>query len=290
MVEKNCSNILKCDYERRKVLNIDGFNIIECNQCNHRYTPPTTNLSVHVRKIYKDDYFFGGGAGYPNYFKNKDVLINHGKRYAKIIKKYRNPGHILDIGAACGFILKGFELEGWTGTGIDPNERMVKYGREQLNLNLLNTPLEKLDINNQFDLISLIQVISHFYDLDRSLEVINRQLKNEGLLLIETWDRESWLAKVLGKKWHQYSPPSVLHWFSRKTLINILGQHGFEPIKFGKPTKKISLQHGISLLKSKNPNGAFKFLLEKLEQSKISNMKIVYPPVDVFWAIFMKKH
>ena len=119
MAKKVCSNILKCENERSKVLSIDEFSIIECIQCNHHYTPPTTNLSNHIRKVYKDDYFFGGGVGYPDYLKNKDVLINHGRKYAKIIKKYKNPGHILDIGAACGFILKGFELEGWTGTGID---------------------------------------------------------------------------------------------------------------------------------------------------------------------------
>jgi len=286
---KQCSKILECNIPHRNVFKKNDYDILECIQCEQRYSIPPTQSKTHIEKVYNDEYFLGGGAGYPNYFQEKEILITQGRNYARLVNKYTQPGLVLDVGAACGFLLKGFELEGWEGMGIEPNQKMVSYGIEELNLNLINTPLEELSLNEQFDLIALIQVIGHFYDLDKALEIISHQLKNDGFLLVESWDMESLPAKLLGKYWHEYSPPSVLRWFSKKSLISVLDQYGFEPIKFGRPKKKISLQHALSLLKSKQPNGLFKSILDKLQRSNLTNINIIYPPVDIFWGLFRKK-
>jgi len=288
MKSKVCSNILECKSSRRIDFKKNEHDILECLQCGHRYSNTSLENKNHIKTVYNDQYFLGGGDGYPNYFKERKILINRGRNYARMLKKYTQPGLVLDVGAACGFLLKGFELEGWQGMGIEPNQNMVIYGNEELKVNLINAPFEESSFNKQFDLIALIQVIGHFYDLDKALKKINQQTKNDGLLLVESWDMASLPAKLLGKYWHEYSPPSVLNWFSKKTLISILGQYGFEPIKFGRPKKKISLQHALSLLRSKQPNGMFKSLLGKLEQSRLTNMNIMYPPVDIFWGLFRK--
>ena len=77
---------------------------------------------------YSDDYFFKGGAGYSDYTLEKDMLIKRGEYYADKISKYLVAGKVLDVGAAAGFLLKGFENKGWEGTGIEPNHSMVEYG------------------------------------------------------------------------------------------------------------------------------------------------------------------
>ena len=85
-----------------------------------------------MKQIYCDSYFCEGKNGYPNYLGEKQILIKHGNRYAKIISKYiNNPGTILDVGCAAGFILKCFEQNGWTCHGIEPNKTMVKFGKKE---------------------------------------------------------------------------------------------------------------------------------------------------------------
>jgi hypothetical protein len=69
-----------------------------------------------VNEIYSDDYFFKGGVGYDDYTLEKEMLIKRGGYYSEKINKYLKAGKVLDVGAAAGFILKGFENKGWNGT------------------------------------------------------------------------------------------------------------------------------------------------------------------------------
>jgi 2-polyprenyl-3-methyl-5-hydroxy-6-metoxy-1,4-benzoquinol methylase len=227
--------------------------------------------------------------GYSNYLNQKDSLIARGKKYARLINRYAPKGTVLDVGAACGFILKGFEMEGWDGTGIEPNEEMVSYGKTHFHQNLVPTSLEEFRSTHTFDLITMIQVIGHFYDFDKSLDNIARHVKPQGLVLIESWERSSLPARLLGKKWHEYNPPSVLQWFSKKTLTAALGQHGFEPVAFGRPQKKISFRHLLSYLQYRSSNKALKSALNKLASSKFTRFHVLYPPLDIFWALYRKK-
>ena len=77
---------------------------------------------------------------------------------------------MLDVGAAAGFILQGFIDGGWKGCGIEPNQQMVNYGNQILGLSLEVGSLEDLVSSDRYDLISMIQVISHFYDLQKAPE------------------------------------------------------------------------------------------------------------------------
>ena len=235
---KVCNNIYTCG-KSKELFTINGYMIKECAICGHRFSiPVVNNLEAHINSNYNDDYFFGGKAGYPNYLNERDILIEHGEYYAKIINKVTKPGKILDVGCAAGFLLQGFINKGWQGCGIEPNEHMIKIGNEEFGLNINRSSLEKFEPAEKFDLISLIQVIGHLYDLHKSIENISKILSKEGLVLVESWDMASWYAKILGKNWHEYSPPTVLHWFSKITLQNLFTQHGFKPCEKRKTFQK----------------------------------------------------
>lgn len=111
----------------------NGINVLECEDCKHHFADFEPTLSKS-NDIYGDNYFNGGKDGYPDYLVNKDILIKRGEKYADIIGKFQKPGKILDVGSAAGFILKGFENKGWKGLGVEPNQSMVTYARENLKL------------------------------------------------------------------------------------------------------------------------------------------------------------
>ena len=69
-----------------------------------------------------------------------------------------------------------------------------------------------------------------------------------GVWVIETWDRESVVARLLGRRWHEINPPSVLHWFSRRSLDALLASLGFERVARGRPRKTIGADHVRALL------------------------------------------
>ena len=273
--------------DRRSYLVKNGYTIFECKQCGHRFLE-IEDYENHVESIYSDKYFSEGGQGYPNYLEQKDILIKYGKNYAKILSRYRTPGKVLDVGCAAGFILKGYEESGWEAYGIEPNTTMVEYGRENLNLNIDKGDLETFKTEERFDLISLIQVIGHLHDLDKSLKLVRQLLNDDGYVIVESWDMNSLSAKVMGKHWHEYSPPSVVNWFSDTTIQHLFTNNGFKLISSGRPLKKVSIQHGISLFKETTPNFLLKNRVLNFLTKNMGKYALPYPPIDLKWYLFQK--
>jgi len=287
-MERSCALFSSCTEKRALVFEKNEFKILECRKCNHRFLE-IRDPENHVELVYSDDYFFAGQHGYPNYLEEKDILYKTGQWYAKLISKHAKPGKVLDVGCAAGFILKGFESAGWECRGIEPNDTMAEYGRSELKLPITTGSLENFEIQEKFSLISLIQVVGHFYDIDAALEKISRMLTNDGLVLVESWNMKSAMAKILGKHWHEYSPPSVVHWFSDRTLTQLFNFHGFELVGKGLPIKRISLSHALSLFKEKTPGFVFKEWVFNFLDRSVGNATLIYPPFDVKWYIFRRK-
>lgn len=284
---KICNSIISCSEAKRMVFEKKGYRIMECEKCGHRFLPDLDQKN-HVHVNFSDDYFFGGGDGYPNYLEQKHILLHYGIRYAQIVSKYTKPGKMLDVGSAAGFILKGFQQSGWDCYGVEPNDRVANYGRSELGLNITTGSLESYNGTSGFKLISIIQVIGHLYDIDSALKNVVRLISSDGLLLIESWNMRSFVARILGKGWHEYSPPSVVHWFSDKTLEQLLRYYGFEIVSKGYPAKKINVHHALSFMEGKLPAKSFKRKLLRMMDKVGGNLNLNYPPIDLKWYLFQK--
>lgn len=276
----------KESYRQKFVVN--GYSIIECAECQHAFTDLTIGPE-EVEKIYSDGYFFGGKDGYPDYTLEKEVLIRQGENYARLLANYMQPGMLLDVGAAAGYIMKGFENSGWKTVGIEPNVQMATYGKENLGLDIRKRTLETNSKAPTVDLVLLIQVIAHLYDLDKSMRVISEKVKEGGYVLVETWNKNSILARLFGSSWHEYSPPSTLNYFSKRSLDILMGRYGFSRIARGRPSKKIHGEHARSLLRYKFEAKKSLKWLRGLERIIPKNRFIPYPAEDLFWAIYQKK-
>ena len=270
-----------CRSASKTAFEVKGYTLLDCTRCAHRFAAVAAD-EAHAAATYDDSYFNGGGAGYTDYLVEAEMLRARGRMYAKKLAKFTKTGRVLDVGAAAGFILKGLSDEGWSGIGLEPNAAMAAYGRENLGLDLRQGTLESFDTSEKFDVISMVQVAAHFYDPRRAFETACALLNENGCILVETWNCASLSARLFGKNWHEYSPPSVLHWFSLQGLTKFVGDLGFERLQYGRPSKKISGGHARSLLKYRFGDS---FLL-KLIPEKVD---FPYPSEDLFWALYRKK-
>ena len=269
-----------CSSGSNFAFNAKGIAVRDCSVCNHRFAGIEANED-HVAKVYDDSYFFGGEAGYSDYPAEADLLVERGRKYAEKIGKYTDPGRMLDVGAACGFLLKGFTDRGWEGMGLEPNAAMVRLAQERLGLDVIEGSLESCDIDRRFDLVSMLQVAGHLYDPVKAFRTAYKLLNVNGFLLIESWNRESLSARILRRHWHEYSPPSVLQWFSIGGLTRFLEGLGFETVATGRPSKRIKGSHAKSILKYRIGDN---FLLKLIPDS----LSIPYPSEDLFWALYRK--
>jgi 2-polyprenyl-3-methyl-5-hydroxy-6-metoxy-1,4-benzoquinol methylase len=265
----------------------NGYRILTCHECGHEFTDFKPSAS-DVLQIYSDDYFFKGGDGYDDYTLEKNMLIKRGEYYANKMKPFMSPGKLLDVGCAAGFILKGFANEGWDATGIEPNDFMVNYANREVGVNVYKGTIETVELKNQFDLVIMIQVIAHLYDVRSSMKRIYDLLKPGGHVLVETWNKDSISAKMFGKNWQEYSPPGTLNFFSKKTLNRLMNDNSFSLIEQGRPKKSIHSRHAKSIIRHKlGETKALKWMAG-LTTLIPGNVILPYPAEDLFWALYQK--
>lgn len=264
-----------------------GYPIRDCLSCGHRFAE-IAHAKDHAEQIYADNYFNGLAGGYADYLADRELLISQGKRYASMLNRYMEPGNLLDVGAAAGFLLKGFEGIGWTAEGIEPNSGMATYARDHFGISIEAGTVEKSRLNRRYDLITMIQVIAHFTDPRQALAVASKLTKPGGHWLIETWNRNSLTARFFSEEWHEYNPPSVLHWFSIENLRELVRDFGLCEIAHGRPTKWISASHAKLIAQ----NGLGSNVVGKLigGATKLIPMRLAIPYLgdDVFWALYRK--
>ena len=263
---------------------ITEFQIRECGACGHRFAEWQPQAD-HVAAVYGDKYLFGGGAGYPDYLSEGKILREHGRRYARLIGPYIQPGSMLDVGAASGFLCDGFRSEGWRPEALEPNGTMARYGRDALHLTFHTGTLEAFAGTRKYDLISMIQVLGHFTNLRCSLQKAADLTHERGFWLIETWNNRSLTARALGKHWHEYNPPSVLNYFSRRSLELFASQFGFHRVAGGHPRKNIMWRHARSLLDHQIPWRLFHQITGLIPDNTV----LPYPSQDLLWTLFQKR-
>lgn len=269
-----------------------GHDIRACAACTHQFAA-LAPASTHVESVYGDDYFNGGGAGYPDYLADAAMRREQGRRYGRLLNLHFPQGHLLDVGCAAGFILQGLQDEGWRGMGVEPNPSMAAHGRDRLGLQVLTGPFESLGESvgpaGGFDAITMIQVVAHFHDLRRAFMNARSLTRPGGHWLIETWDNASLSARVLGRRWHEYSPPSVLHMFSRASLIRLAADAGMRPVASGRPAKWISGAQAKSLLRYKLGTGPLGRLAGGALAVLPDRTRLPYPAEDLFWMMFERE-
>ena len=273
-----------CAGATQRLFSKDSYWIRECGGCGHRHAELEESRD-HVDRTYGDSYFSGGGAGYRDYLSEGEILRAHGERYARLLGRYLPPGKLLDVGCAAGFLLKGMIDGGWEGDGLEPNARMAGFAKSELGLNVFHCSLEEYQGEAGFDLVSMIQVLPHFVDPAAALARVKSLVRPGGHLLIETWNHRSRTARLFGKHWHEYSPPSVLHWFSPDELAAFLERFGFTKVASGRPAKWLNMGHAKSLVTYKLQHSRLGRAASVVLGLVPARLSVPYPAEDLFWML-----
>ena len=134
----------------------------------------------------------------------------------------------------------------------------------------------------------MIQVVAHFHDLRKALSSAAAATRPGGLWLIETWDRQSLTARILGRRWHEFNPPSVLHWFTPESLSKLVSSMGLAEVARGKAGKRISAKHAKSVVQRSAQESMMIRCLMPFVRLVPEDWNLKYPGDDLFWVIYRK--
>ena len=209
------------------------FQIVKCQKCGLVFQNPRIK-EIDIEKIYDKDYFHAKGfdRDYCVEAKKFDKFeIAKDVRRINIIERFCKKGKMLEIGCAYGKFLYEAEKLGWKVYGLDISPYAVRFAGKYYKLDVKVGTLDTVKYpSNFFDCIVMIEVIEHLTDPKKTLKEINRILKLNGLIVIQTSNVDSLISKIKGPKWGYYNF-GHLYLFSRKTLKRYLNDAGFELVK-----------------------------------------------------------
>lgn len=193
------------------------FRIAECRLCTHQYVDPMPQIA--------DSY---GDVVDQTYLNSRRQRIRTAQTLLRRVRGHLNVGdRLLDVGCNSGFFLdvasqyftvEGVELSTWAFR--EASKSHVIY----------NVPLSMIRGHSRYDIVTLIGVIEHFEDPASELGHIARLLDSDGTLVVFTGTRDSWLPRLLGKKWWWYQGMH-LQYFTRSSLARALESNDFDIVK-----------------------------------------------------------
>ena len=218
---------------------VKGFSLVRCTNCGMVYVNPRLKDEV-IFEIYKKNYFIKKDYSFSDFgYGNYDLTANlRDKTFTRwyeeiLLLLLTKKGKALDIGCATGRFLNILKNNGWEANGIELDVDMYKDLLEK-GFRIKNIPLEECDSAEQYDLITLFDVIEHVTHLHTCFEKLGQLLSSKGAVVMVTPNIDSFQRKLFGNKWFQFKPWEHISYFSPAIMHRLAEKFGFKIVKLQK--------------------------------------------------------
>lgn len=277
-----------CGADRSNFLFKKGnYNIVECLNCSFVYVdsvPSRKQLNEIYRKFH-----------YQNEKDIESTIRTDAIRSLKIIKRYvqKDGNSLLDVGCGRGYFLDEAKKMSWITQGIDYSEKVVDFAQKKFNLNVVCADIFHYTPTEQFDVITLNQVLEHVSTPHKLIQKCRELLKTTGIIYIATPNIKSFSAKILKKDFDHLIPPMHLGYFQKSTLINVLKLHNFGILYTGSWSYPMDLAGIIKRLLKRKKHSGIKSAFRADSTTKVDNnalgKKIKYFVFDkLFCGLFYR--
>lgn len=237
------------------------FLVVQCNVCGLVQVNPQPDF-LEVSQYYSDDYFTKRtDRGYDNYYSEK--IKNEVSRVFRLNlddlgffewEKSLPPNpKTMDIGCAAGYFVDYMKSRNWDAMGIEIASGPVKYGREVVNVSIIQSDFLEWDVNaeTKFDLVTLWASIEHLHKPKETLIKIRKHLRPGGRLILSTC-RWGVLSENMGIDWRFLNVPEHLYYYSLEGIIDQCKKIGY---------KKVShITYGSGLTAKKDADFVYQWL------------------------------
>jgi 2-polyprenyl-3-methyl-5-hydroxy-6-metoxy-1,4-benzoquinol methylase len=221
--------------------------------------------------------------------EEQNIKANHFNHRKKEIEHYAQRGNLLDLGCGRGCFLLNFVNSGFDYLGIEPRKRIASIAKERVGAdNIFCGTLKEANLpDSKYDVVTMINLIEHLPSPFDTLREVNRVLKEQGILFIETPNVDSIMCKILRQRWHAFLEREHHYFFSKHTLRKMLAVTGFDVIKTKMSTRLLTIKYLLFRLQwynSKLPH----YVGTLLSESKLLGQAIRIPQFDEFFTVAKK--
>jgi 2-polyprenyl-3-methyl-5-hydroxy-6-metoxy-1,4-benzoquinol methylase len=206
--------------------------VVICRTCGLIRTDPRLT-EPHLADFYATEYrpLYGGQAVPETAFFETQTA--HGDL---IVRRLQSSGCrigpqslVVEVGCGAGGILQAFRRRGAEVVGCDLGDDYLQFGRTQHGLDLRHGTLADLRLSRPADVIVYSHVLEHVLDLNGELARTKQALAPAGRVYIEVpsvkYIHHTYRGDFLGLLQNAHT----FH-FTARTLLNVMGRHGFAAI------------------------------------------------------------
>jgi SAM-dependent methyltransferase len=206
------------------------FNLVQCLSCQLVSLENFPDKEL-LDKYYSDDYHYKVKEdGLVGFMENNLNRAMH-KKHLRIIEKYVKTGKILDLGCGSGYFLTLAKEKKWIPFGVEMSEYASQFAKKR-SIPIINKIITEVTFpKEEFDVISMFNVLEHMNELNTVLKKNHRWLKKDGILVVEVPNLDSFQMKVFKEKWIHLDVPRHIFHFKKKSFNKLVQKNGFKIIK-----------------------------------------------------------
>ncbi len=219
------------------------FSYVRCSHCNLLYNPIYFGAS-QLADCYSEmpDNLMGA--------EKKTASVNQ-EAYAKQIlaELKHQPQSYLEIGPDVGLLAHALQDISKIGLIylVEPNRSVHNHLRQNLEPGTIKEIVSNLQESSamNIDLCVGIHVLDHLLNPREELSMLNKIIKNGGVLALVVHNEKSLLRRIMRDKW----PPFCLQHpqlFNRTTANNLLSNNGFEVLSIHRTRNYIRFDNAIN--------------------------------------------
>ncbi|MBP7999890.1 MAG: class I SAM-dependent methyltransferase [Chloroflexi bacterium] len=221
--------------------------IVQCNHCGYVYANPRwpSEALIQAYTAVEDEVYEREREG-------RELTFQKHLQAMEKIRGENKRGRILDVGAYIGVFVEVARQRGWEAWGLEPSA-WAAQAAHQRGLNIIEGTLESPTLQGQtFDVITLWDVIEHVDDPYSELARAFQLLTPGGMVVVHTMDIDSWMARLMGARW-PWLMDMHIHYFSQKTLAQMLEKIGYRVIWSGAQGRYLRLGYVASRVEGLSP-------------------------------------
>jgi len=262
-MDKNWESCHICKSDNQSLfLHVKEYDITRCHSCSHIQVNPIPD-EKKLMEMYQhvdSDSFYANGCSVSLQEKEKQTPGFLKAYFSERIEAIQKTGqgmdrYILDFGCTNGAFVKAMIDAGYKNSyGYDITEDLVLEGQKQgLNLSTGDLRTFAETTTTKFDIIITYNVFEHLPYPHETVAVLKKFLKKDGYLIINIPHINSLQGKLFKEKSPIIDPPFHIHYFSTKSMKQLLEKNGFEVTRqttpfWGKEADTYLLTKGYSKL------------------------------------------
>ena len=201
--------------------------IVMCHNCGYVYANPrwSEDELIEAYAAVEDETYVTERIGRVLTFQ----------KHLEHMEKWTGSGNgrsLLDIGAYIGVFVEEAQKSGWQAVGVEPSDWAAAEAQKR-GLNVIVGTQDTPELQGkQFDVITMWDVIEHVDSPSEEMTKTYHLLKPGGWLVLHTMDIDSLTAKLMGGRWPWFMDMH-LHYFSQKSMAQMLEKNGYEVVWSG---------------------------------------------------------